>query len=294
MSANGVREIHQVVSLDGVDAKDPRIHITPFVPSIEAIEEFKITTSAYNAEVGFGGGAVTNITMKSGTNELHGTLFEFLRNEALDADPYFLNFERPADQQREKNKNIRNQFGFVVSGPIKKNKTFFMADIESRQDRRTAVSEAWFPLDEMRGGDFSELLTGTMNPETGRLFRRPLVIYDAFTGDPFPNNVIPQDRLHPGVVNNFLPQLVPTADFRDALGDPLAPTVRKAIVNLVDSTQYYGRIDHHFSDADRVFGGWRGTTPSVRARPSIPTSPTTGSSMPRTWRRSGSTPSTRT
>lgn len=254
VSANGVREIHQVVSLDGVDAKDPRIHITPFVPSIEAIEEFKITTSAYNAEVGFGGGAVTNITMKSGTNELHGTLFEFLRNDALDADPYFLNFERPADQQREANKRIRNQFGFVVSGPIKKNKTFFMADIESRQDRNTGVSEAWFPLDDMRGGDFSELLTGTMNPETGRLFRRPIVVYDAFTGDPFPNNVIPQNRLHPGVVNNFLPQLVPTADFRDTLGDPLAPTVRKGIVNLVDSTQYYGRIDHHFSDADRVFG----------------------------------------
>ena len=168
VSANGVREIHQVVSLDGVDAKDPRIHVTPFVPSIEAIEEFKITTSAYNAEVGFGGGAVTNITMKSGTNELHGTLFEFLRNEALDADPYFLNFERPADQQREKNKNIRNQFGFVVSGPIKKNKTFFMADIESRQDRRTSVSEGWFPLDDMRGGDFSELLTGTMNPGNGQ------------------------------------------------------------------------------------------------------------------------------
>src|SRR6185436_17557722 len=63
--ANGIRETHQVVSLDGVDAKDPRIHITNFVPSIEAIEEFKIQTNAYAAEYGFGGGAVTSITMKS-------------------------------------------------------------------------------------------------------------------------------------------------------------------------------------------------------------------------------------
>jgi hypothetical protein len=78
VSANGQRGDFQVVSLDGVDAKDPRIHITNFVPSIEAIEEFKIQTNAYSAEVGFGGGAVTSITMKSGTNELHGTLFEFL------------------------------------------------------------------------------------------------------------------------------------------------------------------------------------------------------------------------
>jgi hypothetical protein len=68
VSANGQREIHQVVSLDGVDAKDPRIHITNFVPSIEAIEEFKIQTNAYTAEYGFGGGANVQITMKSGTN----------------------------------------------------------------------------------------------------------------------------------------------------------------------------------------------------------------------------------
>jgi hypothetical protein len=67
--------------LDGVDAKDPRIHIANFVPSIEAIEEFKIQTNSYSAEFGFGGGAVVNITMKSGTNQLHGTLFNFLRND---------------------------------------------------------------------------------------------------------------------------------------------------------------------------------------------------------------------
>ena len=82
-----------MVSLDGVDAKDPRIHITNFVPSIEAIEEFKIQTNAYTAEYGFGGGAHVTITMKSGTNSLHGTLFEFLRNDKFDAENYFLNFE---------------------------------------------------------------------------------------------------------------------------------------------------------------------------------------------------------
>jgi hypothetical protein len=87
VSANGVRETFQVVSLDGTDAKDPRIHITNFVPSVEALEEFRIQTNAYSAENGFGGGAVVNMTMKSGTNGLHGTLFEFLRNDKFGLMP---------------------------------------------------------------------------------------------------------------------------------------------------------------------------------------------------------------
>src|SRR5262249_52151566 len=126
VSANGQREIHQVVSLDGVDAKDPRIHITNFVPSVEALEEFKIQTNAYSAEYGFGGDAVTSMTMKSGSNSLHGTLFEFLRNDKFDAENYFLNFERPAGQKRAPKAPLRrNQFGLVVSGPLTRNKTFW-------------------------------------------------------------------------------------------------------------------------------------------------------------------------
>ena len=89
-------------ALDGVDAKDPRIHITNFVPSIEAIEEFKIQTNAYSAEVGFGGGANVNITMKSGTNDFHGTAFWFIRNDVLDAENYFLNLELAPGEERSR------------------------------------------------------------------------------------------------------------------------------------------------------------------------------------------------
>ncbi|MCP5119914.1 MAG: hypothetical protein GY953_54650, partial [bacterium] len=136
VSANGQREIHQVVSLDGVDAKDPRIHITNFVPSIEAIEEFKIQTNAYTAEVGFGGGAYVNITMKSGSNDLHGTAFWFLRNDALDAEHYFLNFERGSGEARSPKDPLRqNQFGAVISGPIVKNKAFWSFNYEARRTR---------------------------------------------------------------------------------------------------------------------------------------------------------------
>jgi hypothetical protein len=252
VSANGQREIYQVVNLDGVDAKDPRVHVAPFVPSIEAIEEFKIETNAYDAAVGFGGGAVTNITMKSGTNEFHGTLFEFLRNDKFDAEEYFLNFENPAGTPRKsKNHRRRNQYGVFAGGPIVKNKTFWAANWESRRERIGETSEAFFPHDSFRGGDFSELLSGTINPATGSLSRRPIVVYDPFTATPFPNNVIPSDRLHPGIVNNVL-DFLPRAKFRSL--DPLDITDKGAFVRTIDPNVYFVRGDHYFSDKDRIFG----------------------------------------
>ena len=157
VSANGQREIHQFVSLDGVDSKDPRTHAANFVPSIEAIEEFKIQTNAYSAEYGFGGGAVTSITMKSGTNAIHGTLFEFLRNEALDAENYFLNFQPAAGVARKpKDKFRRNQFGAVVSGPLIKNKTFWAFNWESRRDKIGANCRKPFGRSMLFGGGISQ------------------------------------------------------------------------------------------------------------------------------------------
>jgi hypothetical protein len=252
VSANGIRELHQVVQMDGTDVADVRRSVTPFVPSIDAIEEFKLQTNSFSAEHGFGGGAVTQITLKSGTNELHGTLWEFLRNDKLDAEAYFLNFERPAGQERQaKNRRRRNQFGFVVSGPIVRNKTFWMFDWEARRERETSIQESYFPNDAQRSGDWSELLTGTINPQTGRLFRNPIVVYDPFTGTPFANNVIPANRLHPGMTGPIY-NITPRAGFRNI--DPLDFTARRGVTNPLTVNQYYTRIDHHFSDRNRVFG----------------------------------------
>lgn len=251
VSANGQRETFQVVSLDGVDAKDPRVHTANFVPSIEALEEFKIQTNAYSAEYGFGGGAQVTITMKSGANKLHGTFFEFLRNDAMDAENYFLNFElAPGATRANKNKLRRNQFGLVVSGPVWRNKTFWAFNWESRRERVGQVQTASFPLDAFRTGDFSQLLTGTINPKTGRLFRQPIVIYDPMTGEPFPNNTLPRSRLHPGALN-VLDKYVPRASFVQA--DPLDFTARGSINQPINANTYFGRVDHYFSDKDRVF-----------------------------------------
>ena len=248
VSANGQREIHQVVSLDGVDAKDPRIHITNFVPSIEAIEEFKIQTNAYSAEVGFGGGAVTTITMKSGTNAFHGTLFEFLRNEKLDAEGYFVNFElAPGEARRPKQQLKRNQYGMVLSGPVIKNKTFWAFNWEARRERTSSVQSAWYPDATFKRGDYSRFLSPT---PTSSGMREPFAIFDVYTGNVFPNNQIPASQLHAGA-QNAMNILLPEPCFQQA--DPLDFTCRANVVRPINEDQYYGRIDHYFSDADRIF-----------------------------------------
>lgn len=231
VSANGQRETHQVVSLDGVDAKDPRIHITNFVPSIEAIEEFKIQTNAYTAEYGFGGGAQVTITMKSGTNNLHGTFFDFLRNDVFDAENYFLNFELAPGATRAKKNTLRqNQFGLVLSGPVLlpkiyngKNRTFWAFNYEARRTRQAVVQTANWPIDEFREGNFSRLQRGY----TARgLFVRPTIIWDPNTGQPLPNNTIPRSQLHPGALN-MLNLFIPKTQFVQE--DPLDFTARAAV-----------------------------------------------------------------
>jgi len=257
VSANGQRETFQVVSLDGVDAKDPRINITNFVPSIEAIEEFKIQTNAFTAEYGFGGGANVQITMKSGTNALHGTFFEFLRNDYFDAEHYFLNFERSSNLERLKKDPLRrNQFGFVMSGPVLipklyngKNKTFWAFNMEYRLDRITAVQNANFALDAFRKGDFSELARPT--PITGSsTLRNPIILFDPYTGVPFPNNIIPSTRLHPGA-QNILKNFVPSPQFRQA--DPLDFNSTAGVPQPTNVHTYFARVDHTFNVNDRVF-----------------------------------------
>ena len=258
VSANGQRETFQVVSLDGVDAKDPRINITNFVPSIEAIEEFTIQTNSFTAEYGFGGGAKVQITMKSGANDLHGTFFEFVRNDIFDAENYFLNFERSANLTRLKKDPLRrNQFGFVMSGPVfipkvynGKNKTFWAFNMEYRLDRITSVQNANFGLDAFRRGDFSEILRPT--PIAGSTaLRNPIIIYDPYTGIPFPDNIIPTTRLHPGALN-ILNTYVPRAQFRQA--DPFDFNATAGVPQPINARTYFARIDHHFNDKDRVFG----------------------------------------
>ncbi|MEX2260325.1 MAG: TonB-dependent receptor [Bryobacteraceae bacterium] len=250
--ANGQREINQSVTIDGVEAIMPLYNHTAFTPSVDAVEEFKVLTSSYSAEFGQGAGAHIQVTMKGGTNELHGTVFNFLRNEKLDAETYFLNFERPEGAARlPKDRLRRNQFGAFIGGPIIKNKTFWSFNYEGRRQMSESVETAWWPNQDFRQGDFSALLTPAINPTTGNPFRQPIVIYDAVTGQPFPGNRIPASRLHQGT-QNVLQDYLPLPDFQQA--DILDFTARRPVPVPIDSNQYFGRVDHNFSERDRVFG----------------------------------------
>jgi hypothetical protein len=184
------------VTLDGTDVKEPRYNRLTVTPSLDAIEEFKVQTAAYSAEYGFSGGAQVQMVMKSGTNQFHGAAYEFLRNSAMDAENYFLNFELAATEQRKKkNAFRRNQFGLFTSGPVLipkifngRNRTFWSFNYEGRREMMENPVTTWLPTAAMKNGDFSSLLVPYGS-------RNPVVIYDATNGgSPFPNNVIPPNQ----------------------------------------------------------------------------------------------------
>ncbi len=242
----------QGVTLDGTDVKEPRYNRLTLTPSLDAIEEFKVQTAAYSAEYGFSGGAQVQMVMKSGTNQFHGAAYEFLRNSAMDAENYFLNFELAATEQRKKkNAFRRNQFGLFTSGPVLipkifngRNRTFWSFNYEGRREMMENPVTTWLPTAAMKNGDFSSLLVPYGS-------RNPVVIYDATNGgSPFPNNVIPQTRINPGVKANLL-KLLPDRQFTQA--DPLDFTNRVNVGQPTEENAVFVRIDHNISDKDRVF-----------------------------------------
>jgi len=130
VSANGQIDGANNFMLDGMDNNDRNIGTIIVKPSIDALQEVKVDTSLYPAEVGRAGGAVVKMVTKSGTNSFHGTLFEFLRNDKLNAKDYF-NVPQPGNPLAGKQTEYRqNQFGGSLGGPIRKDKTFFFADYE--------------------------------------------------------------------------------------------------------------------------------------------------------------------
>ncbi len=251
--ANGQRETNQHATLDGVVATEARINTVPFSPSPEAIEEMKVLTGSYSAEYGFNSGAQLVMVMRSGGNDLHGAAFNFLRNDALDAENYFQNYFNTG--ARLPKQGIRqNQFGAVLSGPVLlpkiyngKNKTFFMFNFEGRRRRLPgAASSALVPSEAFRSGDFSALLN-RRNAAGAAL--PPVQIVDPATGTPFPGNIIPASRIAPAArnLNSFWER--PQVNLADPLtGFNYTGRGRQTI----DDDQYYVKVDHNFSSNDKI------------------------------------------
>src|SRR6266540_3460386 len=162
-SVNGAREDANNFLLDGVYNVDPKLNTFGVRPPVDAIREFEMLTSSYDAAFGRGPGAQVNVVLKSGGNYVHGSLFEFHRNGALDAR----NFFAPASEPKPK--YIRNQFGGSLGGPIKHDRTFFFGDYEGTRSREGITRITNVPTAQERAGDFSQSLFGIpIDPFTNR------------------------------------------------------------------------------------------------------------------------------
>src|SRR5437870_7216294 len=155
LSISGQRREFNYYTLDGGDSTDVNFNTYIFLPSVDALEEFKVQTGVYSAEFGREASQV-NVVTKSGTNSLHGTVFEFLRNDALDARPYSFTAAQAA---APKAPFKWNQYGYTAGGPIWKNKLFFMSNFEGYNDRKQFQTLYSVPAVAMRNGDVPSLLS---------------------------------------------------------------------------------------------------------------------------------------
>lgn len=223
VSVNGSRGISNSYMLDGGDNNDPLSNSAAVVPNPDAVAEFTILTNNYEAEYGRNTGAVINVVTKSGTNEFHGTLYEFNRNDNFEARNFF------ATQASKLN---RNQFGGTIGGPIVKNKTFFFFSDEAIRERQGATeSRLTVPTPMERVGDFSMSNQRPNDPDTG---------------SPFANDQIPITRIDPASLK-FMDALIPlpnSANQRHIFNRPIA----------LDGNQFMGRVDQFVSDKHRLFG----------------------------------------
>ncbi len=195
ISIAGQRQFFNRYTLDGVENTDVNYNTYVVRPSIEALQEFKVQTGIYSAEYGRATAQI-NATTKSGTNDFHGALFHFLRNDKLDAKEWL--------QQGEKNPFRRNQYGFVFNGRVIRDRLFFMSNFEGQRDTRTVQGLANVAPTPWRAGDFSGQPTLVYDPDT-RLFNEA---GRAVSAAPFPGNRVPVNRLNPVAIKllEFFPE----------------------------------------------------------------------------------------
>lgn len=232
-SVNGMRDVYNDYILDGISFKDWMHGTNGMNPSVDAVQEFRLQTGNYSAEFGANAGGLVNMVTRSGSNQFHGTLFEFLRNDVFDAANYFTNFTG-----EQKTPLRRNQFGGTLGGPIRHDKSFFFFSYEGFREQRTSTLIDTFPTAKMRTGNFSELL----NQPT------PTVIHDPATGLPFPGNIIPSDRLL-SVMLGYLQKYEPLPNRPGLVNNYVAPGPHG---NDVD--QYLGRVDQILSNKMQLSG----------------------------------------
>ena len=242
LSISGQRREFNYYTLDGVDNTDVNFNTYIFLPSVDALEEFKVQTGVYSAEFGREASQV-NVVTKSGTNKLHGTVFEFHRDDALDARPYAFT---AAQAVAPKAPFKWDQYGYTAGGPAWKNHLFFMSNYEGYKDNKQFQNLYNVPSAAMRGGNFSELLgaLGAVNAQTGQrtgLVVDPTqctVVGTTRTCNPFPGNIIPASRMN--AISKKLLEFYPEPNNGTA---GLSNNYLSLQDRVIDKNQYTQRMD---------------------------------------------------
>lgn len=278
VSIGGNRPNANYFLLDGATNTDPTFNTLNLSPSPDTVQEFKVQTGSYSAEMGGAGGGQINIVTRTGANEFHGTGYGFLRNDALDA--------RTFNEMEESNHLVRNNFGASLSGPIVRNKSFFFLNYEGLRHTRSHTMVATVPTEEEINGDFAMSGATIYNPFSSR----PNPAFDPtkpvspanpqIIRDPFPDNMIPEHLIDPAAAL-FLSKYIPRPNLdMGMMGCGMtmmgAPTVVGAGVdcnNYLDvrnahhvTDQATFRFDHMLSGGDSLFARYsfsseRGFTP---------------------------------
>jgi hypothetical protein len=236
-NVHGIRQLENNFLLDGIDNNSISENVQELTtqvarPSVDALQEFKIITNPYSAEYSRGG-AVISVISKGGTNEIHGTAYEYLRNRDTDANDFFSNRQGLAKPQ-----NIRNQFGGNLGGPIKKNKLFAFFDEETTRILTGQLRSGTVPTDNERAGNFSTAGGSALGITYPTIYQN---------GQPVPGNMIPQSSISPvasAIMALFPEPTVPGADLNNYFRN----------ANLTDNAnRFTTRVDWQASDKDSVF-----------------------------------------
>ncbi|MBV8673375.1 MAG: carboxypeptidase regulatory-like domain-containing protein, partial [Acidobacteriaceae bacterium] len=263
LSVGGSRPNSTDWILDGVDNNELTAGGIGIFSSIDDIQEFKVLTYTYSAEYGTRAGPTVLVTTKSGTNDFHGSLYEFFRNTALNAKSYFATSAQ---------KFNLNQFGGSIGGPIRKNKTFFFVDGEQKYQREGIVFTGLLPSLAMRSGDFSADAFGNpvsgfaiINPNMTGASTNPAVYPNVYfqcngSGQPLPANPdgsqpqgTPCNKIPSNLFNNIgqaMMNLYPTPNANNAAA---GYNYLNVPVRELDQTRFDTRVDHNFSAADSLF-----------------------------------------
>ena len=240
--ANGARELQNTYLLDGVDNKNKIVGFDSSAaqaiePVIDGVQEFKVETSTFSAEYGQAAGAVVNVTLKSGTNQFHGSMWEYIRNSFFDAKPYFQVLGEKPDYNQ-------NQFGATFGGPIIKDRTFFFGSWQSLRSVDEVPQEATVPTLAQRGGVFTTAIydpnSTVANPNGSGYVRTP-----------FPHNTIPASDW-----DTVAAQLLPLYPLPNLTG---ASNYFSDQAERLSNDQYNFRLDHRFNDKDTFFARYSRT-----------------------------------